>query len=279
LAVVPVAAQAEVVPEVYANRTLVGLAPTATLAWGELKLHSGAVGEVKCKNAFALGLWNKSGRGEGAFEGWGTNDCTAPELEEAFKLVTGKTVTVFAGPELPVEEVPKEGIVCSEPADTKPSQCPNASEKETRKDLLGSVHRRNTSFPWNVELKRVAIEGEQEIVSRIGIGAEGKTCYPTEVVENEEGGPETIPASWEKVPAGCVKIDLVAPQIPDEVIFYGQLQTQWVNGSKTGLYPSRLEFTSESGELVSSKGSAAETEVLGELRVLGYTSLQLMLAK
>jgi hypothetical protein len=40
-----------------------------------------------------------------------------------------------------------------------------------------------------------------------------------------------------------------------------------------------MVFNSESGQLVSSEGEAAETNVVGELRVLGTSGLQLMLAK
>ncbi len=225
-----------------------------TILWGELKLSSVAVGEIHCINGIAGTVWNEGtpSKGLGKEEGWGTNACKAPELEQALKEIFGKTVTIFATAELPLEKEERQGETCEEESKTLLSQCPNSSER-IDESLIWKVFRRVSSFPWNIELTREEREEQEVIVPKIGIPTETSktTCYP------EESGHS---ATWENVPAGCVKIDVIAPQIPDEIVFYGTWKPQMLQGSSNGLNPSRLKFNKEAGLLVSSEGEAPETE-------------------
>jgi hypothetical protein len=74
-------------------------------------------------------------------------------------------------------------------------------------------------------------------------------------------------------------LNVVFPQIPTEIVFYGGQEPLMINGTKNGLYPSRLEY-GESGKLVSSEGSAgSEAEITGSLYGDGAVTLELITAK
>ncbi len=74
-------------------------------------------------------------------------------------------------------------------------------------------------------------------------------------------------------------VNVVFPQIPAEVVFYGGQEPLIINGAKNGLYPSKLEFN-ESGKLVSSEGSAGgEAELAGTLYGDGAVTLELITVK
>jgi hypothetical protein len=279
LTLVPAAAQAEEVPQFYSNANLVTATHLPTLVWGELKLSSEAVGEIHCTNAINTSVWNEGGRGFGAWEGWGTNACTAPQLEQALREIFGKTVTVFATAELPLEKQVRQGEVCLE--EKKLSECTNREPQE----LAWKIHRRTPSFPWKLKGVKKSVEGIEKPFIQLGLPETGTTCYPKEKILNEKHEEVEVAASWEKVPAGCIKIDVIAPQIPDEVEFYGSLEPPIANGITNGLHPSKLQFTINAGLLVTSGsitspgGEAPETYTNGELKAEGSEGLQLIKLK
>src|SRR5215469_18006212 len=77
----PVAAQAAE-PQWYGNNKVLPATHTTSIAWREIQFESGAVGKIHCMNVMNMTVWNEGGHGLGQFEGWGTNACLAPELEE-----------------------------------------------------------------------------------------------------------------------------------------------------------------------------------------------------
>ncbi len=254
-----------------------------------LRLESGAVGTIECHNAMNLSIWNEAGKGVGQFEGWGTNACTAPTLEETLRITyehainEGKIkspLTVFATSELPLKVEYREGEVCTEES-KKIAECESPSQREKLENLVSGLRRRATSFPWKTSLARtVSVETEEEIIEdKIGAPISTGTCFPTETIK-ENGEEITVPASWEKVPAGCVKINVVCPQIPAEVVFYGQLNPELINGVKNGLSPSRMKFiAAESGDLIASEGEAPQTKTAGEIKFMGMNGEELLTAK
>jgi hypothetical protein len=163
--------------------------------------------------------------------------------------------------------------VCSEATKTYLEECKNTSERGVQ-FLPLRIRRRAESFPWNIELTRELREEEEPVIPVVGVPPAGQTCYPTETVEGVQ-----VPAKWEKVPVGCVRIDIVSPQIPDELMFYGSLKPRLVNGAGNGLDASRLEFNSEAGLLVSNKRESAETSTLGTLKITGSEARQLIFAE
>jgi len=249
---------------------------------GTLKFSSQAEGEITCVDIFGGYVENRAGVGKGALEGLGSYHCVAPELEAALEAVfkevlEGRKVTVFASGELPMQETFREGIVCIEKT-KRPSQCTGAGEQKIIEGLV-SVKRRETSFPWPIELVPGTYEGVSVTRAKIGIGAEGKTCYPTEGSVNSEGKEVQVPVSWEKVPAGCLMFDVIAPQIPDELVFYGSLEPVLIDGTASGLTPSHLQFGSGSGMLVSSHLEAPETATSGSLTFIGSAGQELVVGK
>jgi hypothetical protein len=107
-------------------------------------------------------------------------------------------------------------------------------------------------------------------------------CHPKETVILE-GKEVERPAGWEKVPAGCVKFNVIAPHIPFEVVFYGSLEPQLLNGVKNGLSPSRLRFVA-AGSLQVVGGNAettteGEATASGELKIVGASSQELITAR
>jgi hypothetical protein len=280
LTLVPAAAQAEEgQPQFYSNRNLLTATHFPVLVWGELKLNSKAVGEIHCINAINTSVWNEGGLGKGAWEGWGTNACKAPELEKALEEIFKKKVTVFATAELPLEKELREGEVCLE--EKKMSECLTKEPEQ----IAWKIHRRISAFPWKVKLIRKTVEGIEKPYEQLGLPETGTTCYPKEKVLNEKGETIEVAAKWENVPAGCIKIDVIAPQIPDEVEFYGALEPPIINGFTNGLHPSKLEFSEAAGLLVTAGsitapgGEAPETTAVGQLSMLGSEGMQLITGK
>jgi|GEM_PF-2813733 len=250
--------------------------------WGTLKFSSQAEGQITCVDIFSGYVVNEGGVGKGAIEGLGSYHCEAPELEAALEtafkeVLGGRKVTVYASGELPMEEFFKEAELCIE-ATKSLSQCTGAGERRIQEVLVRLV-RRFTSFPWPIELFPSTYENAPVTRARIGIGSGGASCYPTERGYNSEGKEVQVPVSWEKVPKGCLEFDVIAPQIPDELVFYGSLEPIVLNGAGSGLKPSWLEFNSTSGMLVSSRLEAPETSAFGELRFIGSGGQELVIAR
>lgn len=275
----------------YQNGNSVGETHRPAIAWQEIKLESGAVGEIHCMNVMNLSVWDEGAVGAGAFEGWGTNACKAPALEETLEKTYESAIkegliksplTVFATSEMELRPEDREGEICSAKNKTKMSECEALEERKVSKELTlnnpNGLHRRGDSFPWKVNLTTGIREEEEVALAQIGAAPEGHTCYPKErvIVEGKE---VERSAKWQNVPAGCLKIDVVCPQIPAEVVFYGSLEALVLNGSKNGLFPTKLKFNKESGVLVSSVDQAPDTTVSGELKIDGMRNEELLQAR
>jgi hypothetical protein len=293
IAVTPTA-QAEVPPAAYSNGIRLSTTHVPIIATGRFEVHGagGGFGKFDCTNTFWGEGWNahenneatKPERAYGDVLGWASR-CSAPEylnsLETNERFIRENHVplplTIFASPEMPAEETFRQGEICKE--EKKPlSQCPLAGERET-KLLVSAYHRRASSFPWKVELIRGVREAENGILAKIGLAefgeagtAESQTtkCYP------KEG---TNPASFEKVPPGCIAFDIIVPQVPYEYVFYGTQESWSVNGAGNGLDASRLEWPAPAGTFFSSKGALGELSVTALVRLSGSPSLQLMTAR
>jgi len=285
------------VPKFYSNSHELNTGHIAVSMWGVLKLQSealgvpGSEGEIHCTNVFGASVWNENGQGVGLLEGWGTNACVAPQLEKLLTEIYGGEcgqikcpITVFATAELPEVLEQRQAIVCEERSKVLLSECPKESEREEtavsgQQAAVPHIHRGNTSLPWKIELVKQKRSGENANIARIGVPPAGQSCEPKEEITNEEGNKEVVPASWEKVPAGCVKIDVVAPEIPSETVFYGTLEPKFTSGVGNGLDPSIIEFNAASGYLVATEGRAPETKAEGEFKVAGAEAEQLIYAK
>ena len=86
------------------------------------------------------------------------------------------------------------------------------------------------------------------------------------------------PFTEHEINSGCVIVNVVFPQIPDEIIFYGSQEAEGINGSKNGLFPSSLDLA-EAGKLFSATGASGEAELTGTAKMLGTEVLGLLTAK
>jgi hypothetical protein len=297
LTLVPAAAQAEEGPPPlgYANNVKLTTAHTPILANGKIDLESTILGEVHCLNTFAAYGWNehehgeaaKPERGIGEVVGWGTSLCEAPKEVESLEAVYHKHITVTASAEMPLEKELQEAEVCTEETKTLLSECKLASERRVA-NVPSIVRRRVASLPWLVELIRGQRGEAKSTLEKVGVHAYGEAgtataqntaCFPKEKFINPETLKEEERAAvFTKVPEGCVKVDIIFPQIPLEFIYYGTQELWGVNGFTNGLHPSKLEFK-EPGKLFSSEGGEGEGNTTGEVRVFGNASVQLMTAK
>jgi hypothetical protein len=296
LTCVPAAAQGEELPQLYNNSRLVGETQRVqTFGNGRIQLHSTVLGKIDCASTFAAEAWNAHANGVtetpvhayAEVLGWGTSSCTAPETiadiecgsclqryrEEHIPL----PITITVSSEMPVEKTFRQGEVCIDETKTL-SQCPLASERET-KTIISSYHRRVSSLPWKVELIRGERAEEKGVLAKVGLAEYGETgtasaqntkCYP------KEG---TNPASFEKVPPGCVAVDIIFPQIPYEFAYYGTEEIWAVNGAGNGLDASHLEWVAPAGRLFSSKGTEGEASTEGKMRLSGAEAVELLTAK
>jgi hypothetical protein len=265
-------------PEWYVNFKL---APTTggvpVVAWGELRLV--VAGEtITCKDVMSGSVWNENGRGAGQIEGFGAGACT-PFHENLCEVETREEPCnhqQFITSEMPFEKELVEGETCIESSKKTLSQCPGPSER-TEKSLIRHFRRRPPSFPWNMRLASGI--REEEPVTLLEIGNEGSACYPTEtkIVEGKE---TQVPASWEKVPAGCIRLDLLIPETGVEVPVYGAISPQLLNGSGSGLNPSRLSFALAGHlEVEEAPGTFSQAELTGTAKILGAEGRELLVAR
>jgi hypothetical protein len=292
--VVPAVASAELPPPVgYSNGTKLTTTHVPIIANGRIQLHSTVLGKIECVNTFWAEGWNaheknettKPERAYGEVLGWGTSSCTAPEEIASIEANTPfikenhipTPITVVASSEMPVEKTFRQGEICIEETKTL-AQCPNTNEREV-KVMISAYHRRVSTLPWKVELIRGERELEPGILEKIGLSefgeagtAEAQTtkCYP------KEG---TNPASFEKVPPGCVAVDIIFPQVPYEFVYYGTQEIWAVNGAGNGLDASHLEWIAPAGNFFSSKGAEGEGSTTGKVKLSGATAVQLMTSR
>jgi hypothetical protein len=280
-------------PHFYANNNLLGATATPTFAWGQLTLPT-SVGSVTCTLILPGQVRNEGRHGVGEINGLTGGLCSDPELcklvnAECPSLEPEREPTVYVTAEMPLRpnEI-QEAEFCKEPGKAVTS-CPLESERETA-TMARHLRRRGTSFPWHAELIDLIVEEEE--THSLQLGRPGTTCYPKEKVI-VEGKEQEVPVTWEKVPAGCVKLNVVVPQFPIELVYYGRLQPVLLNGAKNGLSPSRLDFgfagedelelgggrtvgAITTGENVVAKGIAT---VSGMLKILGLASEELIVAR
>jgi hypothetical protein len=198
-----------------------------------------------------------------------------------------RPLTMAVTAEMPLEEeFGEEAEACYIPK-TKLSQCPNGFERKVGRVVTG-VRRRVASLPWKLELVRGTRRETEGVLMKVGLHEFGEAgdattqntvCFPKEKFVN----PETLkeeerPAKYTGIPAGCVGLDAMVPEIPLEYVFYGTQEIFMVDGFTNGLHPSKLEFI-EPGKLFSSEAVQGEGEILGELKLFGGEGQTLITAK
>jgi hypothetical protein len=262
------------------NGRLLTSAPVPVTLYGELKLTNAALGEIACNVVLSGSVWNQARRGAGTLEGLTAPRCNAPTLENVYEdpLCTPakgcekvRPLTVFVTAELPLEAEEREAEVCAEEAKTEVSQCPNSSER-TVQALSLRLRRRTPSFAWKLEPaeeESVELEGAPYLV--LGIPPEGQSCYPTELVEGKQ-----VAARWQSVPAGCIRLDIVVPQVGFEGVVYGTLEPGFTSGAGNGLDASRLELEYGFGKLVSGAPEGREFTAKGIIRLGGSEARELI---
>lgn len=266
----------------YANGKRLDAAPRTpvVLDGREFAIESPVFGELLCKFDGYEEVWNQTFgsqvRGVGEVVGFNTTKCTTGSGKAA------KASPLFITAEPPLEASAQEAEVCNEKTKLL-AECTEPSERKTV-SLVTAARRSHSSLPWNFELTREVREAEMrqfQVTGRHALGepfseseqiAAAGTCYP------KQAG---APASWTAVPSGCIVINVVDPQIPAEVAFYGTLTIEAVNGAKVGLLPTNLQFDEEeSGPLSSSEGVAGEkTYPFGEAYAIGVNQIELITAK
>lgn len=258
------------------NGRPLGSAPQfQALTWGSLSVREGT-NTITCVDVSSFqGLWNEAGHGLSEGQGVSSAGCKDPLFERVVcSAIPVSNCAVFLSAEMPViRYATQEGLICRREG-VSVKECPE-SELE-RRTVFTKVLRRPPSTPWSGELATALREAEAVTVERMGIGEGGRSCYPEETVV-VEGKEVERPVGWEKVPAGCFKVDLIAPRIPDEFVYYGTLEPEYLNGSKSELFPSSISFTSAAGTLISSEGTEATLE--GELRTGGAEMIRLIQAQ
>lgn len=285
------AAAAYTPPAFFSNGQALGSTPRSFSAWGRITLQNTVLGKVNCVVLMDGSVWNAAGgRGAGEVGGFSTSDCEAPSAEPLFELERGclreyecdEPLTVFLTAEMPLEKVARQAEICIvktktiEQCDAKNPEG-EYTERET-KLLTSEFHRGVASLPWKLELTEGEREEEEDVMQKIGLHEYGESgtaiahstkCYPK---EGEK------PASFQALPSGCIGIDMVIPQIPDEFVYYGTQEIFGENGVKNGLFPSRLDFI-EAGTLFSSGGLNGEVWIAGEVKLDGSKALELITAR
>lgn len=259
------------------------------IAFGEVRLAPAGGGEpFRCKEVYSGEALNEAGRGLVEVTGL-TSSCAGVEplgcvIEP--KKKPNCVEPVFLTAEMPGASPEEEGEVCTAPSKA-PRECPAADERTTE-TLISRVRRGTSSLPWKGELIEGEREGETAVLMKLGeghfgegaetgsAGLESGACYPTETVESEDGEPETVAAGWQQLPAGCLALNLFLPDTPVELLLYGGLELEVVNGSKTALYPTRLTAEEDQGLWVS--GPSEGYHLTGGWQMIGTAGITLLSA-
>jgi len=277
------------------------------IAWGKINLKSEGLGAegVTCTNTFTGKTWNEHEhgikqnpiRGYGVAEGWGTSTCAAPEFIKNYRHDCGCEPTIFASAERPLEYEYREALICKkalfEEGKKLLSECPNATEREAEA-LYSAVKRKTVSLPWKIELVRGYPKSghtEEVVQQRIGLKNYGE-CGPgaAEGTPTCEGAKENTACyskqsetenySYEEIPGGCVVTNIVIPQVPVEVPFFGTLEVTGRNGAGSGVDPSKIEFEGAfSGKLQSQADQEGSGTVNEKVKELGEEGQGLITAK
>jgi hypothetical protein len=74
-------------------------------------------------------------------------------------------------------------------------------------------------------------------------------------------------------------MDIISPQIPDELMFYGSFAPRYVSGAGNGLNASKFEFNKAAGNIVSNRAEGPETYSTGLLHIGGSEARELIWTK
>ena len=239
-------------------------------------------GDVSCAVTLFVYAWNEHEggvathrvRGYGEIVGLQADRCERGGIEPELGPDWSHPIVTA---EMPLEEQHRQAVVCAEERKAKLSECPSGAERET-KQVIASVGRRGTSLPWKSELTEGEEEEEAALLDKVGLheyGERGTALEKSTACYAKEG---SAPASFTKVPAGCVVITVVHPRVPLEQVFYGTLEIWNLNGFGNGLNASRWRFLAP-GSLLSSEGLQGEDRLTGEVNVFGAQGVELMTAK
>jgi hypothetical protein len=220
-AAMPVAARATPPPQTYLNGSLIAAVPPAhtndhlvfvqgSALTFQLQLEGSGQEPLTCAFLAQTYLWDPAGENPRTeVVVFGTGACQDPALEQSLHdsgiLPPGTSLVIYASSSMPA----------------------------------GSSI--SSSLPWKGEMFRAynQLYDEEVVMWRIGLhdfgedaDAETKTgkCYP---------GSEEFEAPGTE---GCVKINVILPQVGYEFVYHGTTEGEFINGVGNGLTPSKVEF-------------------------------------
>jgi hypothetical protein len=253
-------------PQFYSNGKPLTTTPVPVTLWGEVTLTGGPT----CHDVMSASVWNEGGQGVGQIEGFATSGCHELYWEKCALAIC--PLSGFETGELPFVVEKREAEVCSDILKTELSECRGIGERTV--EILTLRLRRRIGLPWRLRLVRAVEEEEAAILAEIGVPSAGETCYPREVVEGKE-----VAAQWEKVPPGCIRLNVIVPKVPSETMIYGTLKPRLVNGAGNGLDTSHLELGPEAGQLTTTGEAKPEIGSQGQIKLTGSEARELITAR
>jgi hypothetical protein len=231
------------------------------VGWGTIKLTNRTLGFIECVNLVYGDDVNETEPGSnpaterayGEILEWtGTSFSNSSGAELSGRCKTGNGLEAWAAVEPELEKTLTHVMISTE-------------GRETERLAIRQVRREIPSVPWRGEARGTEISGtifnwvrtgialteRTEVEAQeasVGIPTERRTgCYPqpplTEIVH--EPGFTTQRESElqvKRAPVGCIRVDIVAPELGIETPFQGTLEPEATNGAKNGLTPSKGEF-------------------------------------
>jgi hypothetical protein len=262
------------------NGKTIGTERTIAVGYGELKLESpeeseGGIGNtLECVNVEFGSLHNEgspltgSGSIDTVFAAGHVPVEGHPQYSGNCRLVhhgadNGTERASWATAEPHLGEPRREAQVCVNPS-KKLNECTGASERETEQ-LITEVKREPLAVPWEVE----EISTEATRRTRIGV--------PT--TEEQAAGHtscEVFPS-----PKGCIKVQILVPELALADPFEGSVDPLDVNGVKNALSPSVLSFEGKGHEhcLHFALNTERCAYVNGPLKIIGFGNQELLTVK
>ncbi|HLI32774.1 MAG TPA: hypothetical protein VKU89_08565 [Solirubrobacteraceae bacterium] len=263
--------------KIYKNNRLVEAgAQVPNVGYGQIELESTAplLTTIECVNVgFGYSENPTSGTNpKGQILVWwasGHDPTTEhPELSAKCRYVekgeTKENVLAWATAEPELVESLQEALICINPSETL-AECRAKEHATEERKVITKVSRENLTLPWNAELVE---EGTGNYHVKIGIPSEeGKSCEAAHLSTSEH------------VPPGCIRVQIIVPQLGLDLPFEGHNNPKAVNGLANGLSPSTWEFEgarSEEPALYYKKNREVKGYTYGSVKILGFEGQELI---
>jgi hypothetical protein len=268
------------------------------VGWGTVRLTSRVLPAIDCVNLFYGDLYNATEPG-----GAGNSEDVRAYGEVLQWTATGHMNAIGGELSARCRTSSFNAWAAAEPGLEKQYERVTIGEgtESTERLAIKQVKRELPSVPWNQEARGTEIGGSNTFFlttgiagdrteranveaeeAQAGIPTEHRTgCYPqppfTEVVrEPGVAEPRETELALRSDPKGCVRIDIISPEVGIEEPFQGTLEPKVLNGARNCLSPMKWELEgTEEGHHMESVSGPGYARTMIPIKECGFANLEL----